>query len=70
MPDMKHNLRHGEIPLIEVDHGFERFTAVFLTDDGKYAVYETPQFGGGYRYVGEEFNNVEQAIKKAKEGYP
>jgi hypothetical protein len=70
MTDMKYNLKYGDIPLIEVNHGLgEYMCAVFLTDNSKYAVYETDEFGGGYRHV-ENFDALEEATKKAEEGYP
>ena len=65
---MSNNIKYGELPLIEVEHGFELFVAVFLTDDGKYATYEA-KCDTGYIYA-ETFETLEEATNKAKEGYP
>jgi hypothetical protein len=66
---MKHYIRVEDVPIIEHNHGSEVWTGVFITDDGKYAVYETPLFGGPYLYV-ETFETLEEASKKSEEGYP
>ena len=47
----------------ECDFGMEHCGKIELLPNGKYQCFETPMFGGDWMNVGNEYNDLNDAIK-------
>ena len=54
------------ITVYEYDFGHEHYGKIELLPNGKYQCFETPIFGGDFMNVGDEFDNLNDAIEFIK----
>lgn len=47
----------------ECEFGMETYGKIEILSNGKYQCFETPLFGGDWMSVGDEFDNLNDAIE-------